>query len=160
MYCPDCGRQDHPRTALLHAVWIRILEAISRLIDRGGAGGPLEACSRKVPGPPRHSARVGSLGDLATMMPAGQLSTLEPGYVVGGQYVIQELLGRGGMGTVYRVVDRDLGEECAIKILHPHLVANERAIERFTTEAALRGDWRTQGSCGCTTLAGTRVCIS
>ena len=40
-----------------------------------------------------------------------------PGHVLGDRYVVGHELGRGGMGAVYAVVDRLLGERVALKVL-------------------------------------------
>jgi serine/threonine protein kinase len=51
------------------------------------------------------------------------------------KYEIREELGRGGMATVYRAVDRRLGREVAVKVIHPHLRDSVEVASRFHTEA-------------------------
>jgi hypothetical protein len=53
------------------------------------------------------------------------------------QLEILELLGRGGMGTVYRARQTNLDRPVALKILSPHLVQDPGFIERFTREARM-----------------------
>ena len=53
----------------------------------------------------------------------------------GGRYQLFQVLGSGGMATVYRAYDRSLDIERAIKILAPHLVARSVIRERFAVEA-------------------------
>src|SRR5258708_38679918 len=52
-----------------------------------------------------------------------------------GPYEIGELIGRGGMGEVYRGSDTRLGRDVAIKILSPHLAGDPASLARFRREA-------------------------
>jgi Tol biopolymer transport system component len=54
-----------------------------------------------------------------------------------GSYEIGELLGEGGMGTVYRALDSRLGRDVAIKIVRPELAAHPDRVARFDREARL-----------------------
>jgi serine/threonine-protein kinase len=67
-----------------------------------------------------------------TMVEAVQRSGREPELA---KYEIQEEIGRGGMATVYRAVDRRLGREVAVKVIHPHLRDSPEVASRFQTEA-------------------------
>ncbi|HEY5609889.1 MAG TPA: protein kinase, partial [Thermoanaerobaculia bacterium] len=52
-----------------------------------------------------------------------------------GRYQIVSLLGRGGMGAVYRAYDAALERHVALKILPPELVADADRVNRFVQEA-------------------------
>ena len=52
-----------------------------------------------------------------------------------GAYQIQEMLGAGGMGEVYRAHDTKLGREVAIKILPGGFITNPERLARFEREA-------------------------
>ena len=51
-----------------------------------------------------------------------------------GPYEIQEVLGSGGMGTVYRGVQEGTGKEVAVKVLSPSLLPNDSFRDRFDSE--------------------------
>lgn len=55
--------------------------------------------------------------------------------VLSGRYRIDELIGRGGMATVYRGYDLTLGRPVAIKVLKPELARDSTFRTRFRLEA-------------------------
>lgn len=59
------------------------------------------------------------------------------GSTFASRYQIIEELGRGGMGKVYRVLDRKLNEEVALKLLRPDIAADRKNLERFSNEVKL-----------------------
>lgn len=63
------------------------------------------------------------------------LRTMHTDTILAGRYRIAELLGSGNMGEVYRAVDLERGKTVAVKRIHPHLIANKDAIQRFEREA-------------------------
>jgi serine/threonine protein kinase/tetratricopeptide (TPR) repeat protein len=59
---------------------------------------------------------------------------LTTGSTYAGRYQIIEELGKGGMGRVYRVLDKELKEEVALKLIRPEIAKDEKTIERFKNE--------------------------
>ena len=58
------------------------------------------------------------------------------GKIVDGRYKVMEVIGRGGMGVVYRVEHLRMGKVAAMKVLHRDLAADPDVIQRFEREAA------------------------
>ncbi|PEN14774.1 protein kinase [Longibacter salinarum] len=50
-------------------------------------------------------------------------------------YRIADVIGRGGMGTVYRAVDMGLEKDVALKVIAPHLAEDPTFLARFRSEA-------------------------
>ncbi|MGZ3459278.1 MAG: protein kinase domain-containing protein, partial [Archangium sp.] len=65
------------------------------------------------------------------------------GMVIAGRFTIEDLAGRGGMGSVYRARDGATGQPVALKLLHA--VASQESILRFHREAALLEELRHPG---------------
>ena len=57
------------------------------------------------------------------------------GEVFLGRYEVEREAGQGGMAVVHRGIDHVLGRPVAIKVLHPHLLQQKEARERFAREA-------------------------
>jgi serine/threonine protein kinase len=58
------------------------------------------------------------------------------GQVVDNRYRVLEVIGRGGMGVVYRVEHLRMGKIAAMKVLHRDLADDPEVIQRFEREAA------------------------
>lgn len=58
------------------------------------------------------------------------------GKTLSNRYVIEEMLGQGGMSAVYKATDPNLKRVVAIKMIHTHLSSNPDFVKRFEEEAA------------------------
>src|SRR6059058_2484075 len=65
------------------------------------------------------------------------VATLTPvvGELIAGRYELEELVGSGGMSSVYRAHDRLLERRVALKILHEQFTRDADYVERFRREA-------------------------
>ncbi|UCE40874.1 MAG: protein kinase [Candidatus Aminicenantes bacterium] len=59
---------------------------------------------------------------------------LVPGILFAGRYQIIKELGQGGMGKVYLVLDNEIHERIALKVLNPDVASDEKTVERFRNE--------------------------
>ncbi len=57
------------------------------------------------------------------------------GEVIADRYELEELVGTGGMSSVFKARDRLLDRYVAVKILHEHYLQDEEYVERFRREA-------------------------
>ncbi|MGZ8878444.1 MAG: protein kinase domain-containing protein [Candidatus Aminicenantales bacterium] len=59
---------------------------------------------------------------------------LSDGVLFAGRYLVIDEIGKGGMGSVYRVHDTKVGEEVALKFINPEIAVDKKAVERFRSE--------------------------
>src|SRR5688500_427498 len=65
------------------------------------------------------------------------LFALTRGTVLAGRYEIEEPLGRGGMGRVYKALDRVMEERVAVKVLRSEFMLDPEMSRRFVSEIKL-----------------------
>jgi eukaryotic-like serine/threonine-protein kinase len=121
MECPVCATKN-PDTAA-ECVKCQTPLPISSLQETLNEGESPEAWSVAVT---PQSAGVAALSD-----------DLEKGAVLAGRYEIIQLLGRGGMGAVYKARDSELDRTVALKLIRPELARNPEILRRFKQELIL-----------------------
>jgi serine/threonine-protein kinase len=57
------------------------------------------------------------------------------GDVIAGRYMVERIVGQGGMGIVFAAIDRELERRVAVKLLLPERIENEETVQRFLREA-------------------------
>ncbi len=60
---------------------------------------------------------------------------IEPGKLIGGRYLVQRRLGKGGMSVVLEAIDRETNTRVAIKVMGSGLMDDDELRERFDREA-------------------------
>jgi len=127
-----------------HEEGLRICPATGKAISRpsippGGRG----AQSVRSPAPPLQVPPVASVAP-AVSPPGGPRPGRDSrdsidfeliGTLIGGKYRVRDILGQGGMGTVFEAIHEGLGNVVAIKVLHPNQVQKKDAVQRFHHEA-------------------------
>ncbi|CAN5138190.1 hypothetical protein BH11CYA1_BH11CYA1_47350 [soil metagenome] len=84
---------------------------------------------------PSPTAAVNHIADVKTLA-----TSTETPPELGDRYEVIEFIGSGGMGSVWKVFDKQLKETFAIKVLKPELLADSIAVKRFEKEANLASD--------------------
>lgn len=115
--CPDCGTQ---------------------VVSEPGIPGLCPQCLlslalRESPAASPGAGAEPETGD-ASPLTAATLDRLGAGRVLGERYQIRELLGRGGMGEVFRAFDLKLRLDVALKAVRPDRVESEHARELLRRE--------------------------
>ena len=85
---------------------------------------------------PRSSGPGRTLARAASRFQASA-PVLDTGDVLGGRYEILQMLGEGGMGAVYKAMDRELDRPVALKLIRPELASNPSILARFKQELLL-----------------------
>lgn len=128
---------------------------LDRILDRGfqAAG---EDARRDDPAPaPSVIQRIGEITgakpsvSLRDVDPTGQTPILKPlgpeDTRSAGKYMVQGILGQGGVGAVHRGHDQDLGRDVAMKFLHEKYMDEPAILHRFVEEAQIGGQLQHPG---------------
>lgn len=85
--------------------------------------------------PEEHDEPTSDIIPLLSIPPPGRDVDKYIGCTIDGRYVVQSVLGEGGMGVVYRCRRRVFEKTVAVKILRSDMAKSSEATERFMTEA-------------------------
>jgi predicted Ser/Thr protein kinase len=95
------------------------------------------ATSALPPRPPSSSSQRSSSRTSASIDSLVSEGRFLPGRLIAGRYRIIALLGKGGMGEVYRADDLTLGQAVAMKFLPEEATSHEGMLERFKNEVRI-----------------------
>jgi eukaryotic-like serine/threonine-protein kinase len=121
------------------------IAAVKSPSDTGSSSAPLTPSSGSSPtlfadpsDAPTIAEGGGSSSSARTSYPGlGDPDLLQPGTLLGQRYEILQLLGKGGMGAVYRAKDREVNRMVALKVIRPDLAGNRAILDRFKLELVL-----------------------
>ena len=125
--CPSCSAEI-PTSARFCPACGEAVSSVSQLPTNLASPSVAEAARR-----PISASKVGRLAS-SDSIPAGGFT---PGAILAERYRIIGLLGRGGMGEVYRADDLKLGQPVALKFLPTHLASDRDRLERFYAEVRI-----------------------
>jgi serine/threonine protein kinase/tetratricopeptide (TPR) repeat protein len=132
MICPNCHAQN-PDGA------VACLSCSSALSGGGATLSGSDATLSPVPAPTLLPGAAGapSAGpDRSKSAPPGP-NVFPEGMEIGQRYKVKRLLGRGGMGAVYLVHDRELDRDVALKVIRTDIADDPETLERFKREIQL-----------------------
>ena len=121
MECPVCAAKNQDAASQCAACHTPL--PVSSSLETLNEAGVPEAWSAAVT---PQSAGIVAQGD-----------DLEKGTVFAERYEILQLIGRGGMGAVYKARDTELDRIVALKLIRPELASNPQILKRFKQELIL-----------------------
>jgi serine/threonine protein kinase/tetratricopeptide (TPR) repeat protein len=137
MNCRQCGFENPERASDCLRCGAVLLEPDAREAVLQGKSAPPATGSDDAPtmdlSPPVYSHAAS--GPSGPEQESGRW--LEPGTELGSRYRIEALVGKGGMGTVYRAHDLELDRTVALKLILPELLNHPEAMQRFKQELLL-----------------------
>src|SRR6202047_5399605 len=131
MECPQCGLTNPPDTIICTSCNTPLPASDRTLtITPSATPGASGLSGRRMDGMSGWSAPAAQVG-------AGSSTPIELGRVLGHRYEILQMLGEGGMGTVYKARDREVDRLVALKVIRPELAGHSSVLQRFKQELIL-----------------------
>jgi serine/threonine protein kinase/tetratricopeptide (TPR) repeat protein len=143
MKCPSCHTENPPDSKFCKECATPLPPSLSTPPSQRAPSGqtpPSQPSPRSHPAPssqPGPSSEAQGKRSLVTETLEITHEELTLGCLFAGRYQIIEELGHGGMGRVYRALDRKLNEEVALKLVRPEIAADRSTLERFHNELKL-----------------------
>ncbi|HEX6189659.1 MAG TPA: protein kinase, partial [Pyrinomonadaceae bacterium] len=135
MNCPSC-KQEIPEGAVSCPSCHLSFGDETQRFAPGEADGTRLLKARSAPSSP-HGSSSPSHGSTSPSYDSIDNARFVPGMILAGRYRIVGLLGKGGMGEVYRADDLKLSQPVALKFLPDHLTADGAALARFHREVRI-----------------------
>ena len=136
MKCPNCGSAITADARFCGECGQALRQLGKSLVEETK---PVTASSS--PGPDLSGLRT--IDDMDTKSPrADSTRVLKPGDVFAGRYEVSSVIGEGGMGVVYRAMDKLTQKEIALKLIRADRLAGKDAVQRLIREGVTSRDIR------------------
>ncbi len=132
-FCTNCGKRLNLGATICEACGTKITTVRPTPPEAPKSGSVASPEDLKT-----HVANPNPGRDYETMANAGTPFTpvgAQTGRILGGRYQLDQCIGAGGMGEIYRARRLHIGDTVAVKVLRNDVVENEKSRQRFYREA-------------------------
>jgi uncharacterized membrane protein YhaH (DUF805 family)/tRNA A-37 threonylcarbamoyl transferase component Bud32 len=130
MKCPNCGSAISADARFCGECGQSLKQLGKSLVEPEPAAGP-------------DLSGLRTIDDMETKSPRPDSTrVLKPGDVFAGRYEVLQVIGEGGMGVVYRAMDKLTSKEIALKLIRADRLAGKDAVQRLIREGVTSRDIR------------------
>jgi serine/threonine protein kinase len=128
-FCTNCGKNLRAGVAQCDACGATI-----------AAANPIQSDAQKSSNLDAEKTQISTPTDIASTgaraaFPISSAVGAQSGRVLGGRYKLEQCIGSGGMGEIYRARRTHIGDTVAVKVLRGDVVEDEKSRQRFYREA-------------------------
>src|SRR5215475_1704444 len=133
-FCTNCGKNLRAGVTQCDACGAAIVAADSSLSDAPTSLN-LDSEKTQIAPPTDINTSTGAPNGPRGAFPVSTVIGSQSGRVLGGRYKLEQCIGSGGMGEIYRARRTHIGDTVAVKVLRGDVVEDEKSRQRFYREA-------------------------
>jgi serine/threonine protein kinase/formylglycine-generating enzyme required for sulfatase activity len=133
-FCINCGKNLREGATQCDACGA-VTSAASPSLSDAPTSPNLDAEKTQISTPTDISASTGASTSARGALPVSATVGAQTGRVLGGRYKLEQCIGSGGMGEIYRARRTHIGDTVAVKVLRADVVEDEKSRQRFYREA-------------------------